>query len=184
MPMGVPARTFTQAYYHLYGHNASPFLSKTVIFSGIFCIPLPGTTKGPCSSPQGPCFSGALPQLRREHDLPRLRALGPDEAVVSLGNAPGDGEPHTEAAVGGAGLIRPIEPVKELLCFPLGQRCTGIAAPQDDAPFSLLQRKPDGCHRQGILHGVIQQDRHQLPHGVLVAAVGKPRHDSKLRGWP
>ena len=56
--MGVPVRTFTQAYYHLYGHNASPFLSKTVIFSGIFCIPLPGTTKGPCSSPQGPYFSG------------------------------------------------------------------------------------------------------------------------------
>lgn len=76
-----------------------------------------------------------LPQLRREHDLPRLRALGPDEAVVSLGNAPGDGEPHTEAAVGGAGLIRPIEPVKELLCLPLGQRCTGIAAPQDDTRF-------------------------------------------------
>ena len=76
-----------------------------------------------------------LPQLRREHDLPRLRALGPDEAVVSLGNAPGDGEPHTEAAVGGAGLIRPIEPVKELLCLPLGQRFTGIAAPQDDARF-------------------------------------------------
>ena len=60
--------------------------------------------KGPCSSPQGPYFLGTslpLPQLRREHDLPRLRALGPDEAVVSLGNAPGDGEPHTEAAVGG-----------------------------------------------------------------------------------
>lgn len=55
--------------------------------------------------------------------------------MVSLGNAPGDGEPHTEAAVGGAGLIRPIEPVKELLCLPLGQRCTGIAAPQDDARF-------------------------------------------------
>ena len=71
-----------------------------------------------------------LPQLRREHDLPRLRALGPDEAMMSLGNAPGDGEPHTEAAVGGAGLIRPIEPVKELLCLPLGQRRTGIAAPQ------------------------------------------------------
>ena len=122
-----------------------------------------------------------LPQLRREHDLPRLRALGPDEAVVSLGNAPGDGEPHTEAAVGGAGLIRPIEPVKELLCLPLSQRRTGIAAPQDDTPFSLLQHKPDGRLRQGILHGVIQQDRHQLPHGVLVAAVGKPRHDSKLQ---
>lgn len=55
--------------------------------------------------------------------------------MVSLGNAPGDGEPHTEAAVGGAGLIRPIEPVKELLCLPLGQRRTGIAAPQDDARF-------------------------------------------------
>lgn len=53
--------------------------------------------------------------------------------MVSLGNAPGDGEPHTEAAVGGAGLIRPIESVKELLCLPLGQRRTGIAAPQDDA---------------------------------------------------
>ena len=101
--------------------------------------------------------------------------------MVSLGNAPGDGEPHAEAAVGGAGLIRPIEPVKELLWLPLGQRCTGIAAPQDDAPFSLLQHKPDGCLRQGILHGIIQQDRHQLPHGVLVAAVGKPRHDSKLQ---
>lgn len=36
-----------------------------------------------------------LPQLRHEHDLPRLRAFGPDEAVVSLGNAPGDGEPYT-----------------------------------------------------------------------------------------
>ena len=169
--MGVPARTFTQAYYHLYGHNASPFLSKTVIFSGIFCIPFPGMAKGPCSSPQGPYFLGTslpLPQLRREHDLPRLRALGPDEAVVSLGNAPGDGEPYTEAAVGGAGLIRPIEPVKELLCLPLSQRRTGIAAPQDDARFSLLQHKPDGCLRQGILHGVIQQDRHQLPHGVPV----------------
>lgn len=56
--------------------------------------------------------------------------------MVSLGNAPGDGEPHTEAAVGGAGLIRPIEPVKELLCLPLSQRYTGIAAPQDDAFFS------------------------------------------------
>ena len=43
--MGVPVRTFTQAYYHLYGHNASPFLSKTVIFSGIFCIPFPGMAK-------------------------------------------------------------------------------------------------------------------------------------------
>lgn len=56
--------------------------------------------------------------------------------MVSLGNAPGDGQPHAEATVGGAGLIRPIEPVKELLCLPLGQRCTGIAAPQDDAFFS------------------------------------------------
>lgn len=131
--MGVPARTFTQAYYHLYGHNASPFLPKTVIFSGIFCIPLPGTTKGLAPRRKALIFLGTslpLPQLRREHDLPRLRALGPDGAVVSLGNAPGDGEPHTEAAVGGAGLIRPIEPVKELLCLPLGQRCTGIAAPQ------------------------------------------------------
>lgn len=182
--MGVPARTFTQAYYHLYGHNASPFLSKTVIFSGIFCIPFPGMAKGLAPRRKALIFLGTslpLPQLRHEHDLPRLRAFGPDEAVVSLGNAPGDGEPYTEAAVGGAGLIRPIEAVKELLRLPLGQRCTGIAAPLDDAPFSLLQHKPDGCLRQGILHGVIQQDRHQLPHGVPVAAVGKPRHDSKLQ---
>ena len=54
--MGVPVRTFTQAYYHLYGHNASPFLSKTVIFSGIFCIPLPGTTKGPPAMPEALVF--------------------------------------------------------------------------------------------------------------------------------
>lgn len=39
--MGVPARTFTQAYYHLYGHNASPFLSKTVIFFWNFLHPIP-----------------------------------------------------------------------------------------------------------------------------------------------
>ena len=106
--MGVPVRTFTQAYYHLYGHNASPFLPKTVIFSGIFCIPLPGTTKGLAPRRKALIFLGTslpLPQLRREHDLPRLRALGPDGAMMSLGNAPGDGEPYTEAAVGGAGLI-------------------------------------------------------------------------------
>ena len=54
--MGVPAHTFTQTYYHLYGHNASPFLSKTVILSGIFSIPLPGTTKGPPAMPEALIF--------------------------------------------------------------------------------------------------------------------------------
>ena len=131
--MGVPVRTFTQAYYHLYGHNASPFCQKLSFFLEFSASHSPARQKGLAPRRKALIFLGTslpLPQLRREHDLPRLRALGPDEAVVSLGNAPGDGEPHTEAAIGGAGLIRPIEPVKEFLCLPLGQRRTGIAAPQ------------------------------------------------------
>lgn len=110
-----------------------PFCQKLSFFLEFSVSHSPARQKGLAPRRKALIFLGTslpLPQLRREHDLPRLRALGPDEAVVSLGNAPGDGEPHTEAAVGGAGLIRPIEPVKELLCLPLGQRCTGIAAPQ------------------------------------------------------
>lgn len=115
-----------------------PFCQKLSFFLEFSVSHSPARQKGLAPRRKALIFLGTslpLPQLRREHDLPRLRALGPDEAVVSLGNAPGDGEPHTEAAVGGTGLIRPIEPVKELLCLPLGQRFTGIAAPQDDARF-------------------------------------------------
>lgn len=116
-----------------------PFCQKLSFFLEFSASHSPARQKGLAPRRKALIFLGTSlpsPQLRREHDLPRLRALGPDEAVVSLGNAPGDGEPHTEAAVGGAGLIRPIEPVKELLCLSLGQRFTGIAAPQDDAFFS------------------------------------------------
>ena len=95
--MGVPARTFTQTYYHLYGHNASPFLSKTVIFSGIFCIPLPGTTKGPCSSPQGPYFSQILSGERLlAHRVPSVAAV----------NSGGRGASGTQSDLAGFGIDR------------------------------------------------------------------------------
>ena len=49
----------------------------------------------------------------------------------------------------------------------------------------LFQRKDDGRLRRSILDGVVEQDRHELPDGILVAAIvqsGRHAHVERMTG--
>ena len=101
---------------------------------------------------------------------------------MPLGDAPGNGKSDAKAAGPGVpGLVRPVEPVKELRQLPRVQAVAAVLRPDNDPPAAFFHREPDSGLRNGVLHGVVQQDGDQLPDGVLVAAVGQARRDGQLQ---
>ena len=110
---------------------------------------------------------------------------GADGTSVPLSDAAGYGEPYTEAAVRGiAGAVGPVKPVKKLVQVAIRETFTEIACPQSYAAAALFKRQVNDGVWGGILDGVVKQNGHELPHGVLVAPVFKLRLDITVQLMP
>ena len=99
---------------------------------------------------------------------------------MALRNASDDGQTYAEALPSPGG-IAPVKSVESSGRRGPVHRRTGIFRLDDDAFPALFQPEGNGPFRGSVFHGVVQQDRNQLPDGVLVAGVGQLRLNGQFQ---
>lgn len=122
-------------------------------------------------------------ELGGEGDLPVVHD-GADGAVVPLGDRARDGKADAKAAARRAGLIGTVKAVEELLRVFRRDILAGVRRAEDDTALRLFEREFNGGIRQCIFDRVVEQDRDELAHGVLVAAIGEAVRDRKAQLVP
>lgn len=100
---------------------------------------------------------------------------------MRFGDAFGNGKADAEAAGrGGVGGIGPVEVVKQAVKRPVRRLGAFVFHCKPDAAPERLKRDSNFGIRRCVLHGIIEQDRHELPHSGLVAAEGALRRGENL----
>ena len=101
-----------------------------------------------------------------------------------LGDRARDGKADAKAAARRAGLIGTVKAVEELLRVFRRDILAGVRRAEDDTALRLFEREFNGGIRQCIFDRVVEQDRDELAHGVLVAAIGEAVRDRKAQLVP
>ena len=104
---------------------------------------------------------------------------------MPLGDAARDGQADAEAAgLGAAGRVCAVKAVEEPAERGRVEHVALIFRADDDAVPPLRQGKDDGRVGRCVLDGIVEQDGHELPDGVLVTAVGQPRRHAHVERMP